>query len=657
MQQVKIEHISQPKTPYTLGEQPAAKMGKNIRLTLFVLTFLISIIVGLAINYSRPAVYLSNATLLTSAATAVDQSSREVDFQHVTIQKQKLLGVELLTEALSRVKSVENDLQLADLTLTDIRNMLNVEPIEDTNLLNMFATGPEPEVLPLVINTWIDVYLEVRALSVKNSADNTVGRVKDELIELDSKIEQARKEIDLFRKANDISSITREENELPATLISLTKAFNNANEEVLKTKAKLDAINQAIAKGEAVVPKQELTSLTELEREYRGLKEKLAEFDKNFTRDYLQFKGSMKHIPEQIEKLERQIKQKRAIGRGVVWTEVSQNYYAAKQVLDKVRRQLDQHKLKAANFTTLFSEHKKRVEDLEAMELLTRETQDRLLKIESKQFEKYPQVDVVERASINKQAVSPDYNLGLALAVFTSLLLAFFAVWFRGFLMQGQAPVEQDSYDLPMAAWLGERDQGKFSVQKTDDRYIKQQTVGELPQLAVNQQLTEAEVQKLLTQGDKNTQLVILLLLSGLAVDEISSLTLEQIKSEFAAIEVLGRSPRTLTVGRGLQERLDESLYRKRLWEQQESLSIEEINAMLYCSAIDIGLSDVEETLADALRNKYIIFLVEQGLRLTALSEVFGFQSAIELAAYASFSPEGEGVDIDQVQLIYPVCS
>lgn len=655
VQQAKIEYISNAKPSFALHDDPI-KGKRNIRLKVFVTTFLVSLVVGLVINYSRPAVYSSSATLLTSAATAVDESSQDVDFQHVTIQKQKLLAADLLAETIARVKASKDSEQIVTLTISDIRHMLKVEPIEETNLLTMAAYGSTPEILPVIINTWIDVYLEARALSVKNAADDTVERIKNKLTELDIKINQTRNEIDLFRKKHDISSVAREENELPARLVGLTTALNDANEELLKSKAKLDAVNQAIASGQAVVPSQDQTSLTELEKEYRKLTATMAEFDKHFTRDYLQYKGSMKYIPEQIKVLEKKIRLKKKQGRGIVQTEARQAYYAARQVVENVRRQLDEHKIKAANFTTLFSKHQKLLDDLESMELMARETQDRLVKIESTQFEKYPQVDVVTRASVNLQAISPDYKMGLYIVFITSLCLAFFAVWLRQFLMQDSTPDDYRAPEVPVATWLDTLQRSQQIDPLQESSFIEQEQANGLPQLPTYKKISEANVKLLLDHGDNNTQQLILLLLSGLSLEEIESLGIEQVNLELSTIHLYGQNSRVIPVGGRLHKKLNDALQSGQLWQAKEQLSVEDMNAMLYCSAVDIGFDNLEQPLSEILRKSYIIYLVEQGLRLTELVKIIGQTTPVELAGYAAFSPIGGGCDIEQVNVIYPLC-
>ncbi len=649
-QQPKIEYFSQPNVQYATESPVLGDEAFPMRFKIFVFSFLFCLFFGLIVNYARPAVYQSSATLLTLAATAVDQNSSDVDFQHVTIQRQKLLGFELLSAVLSRIKSQGEK----NLTLTDIRNMLRVEAIENTNLLEMVAKGGDPEILPLVINTWIDVYLDVRALSVKKSAQNTVELVKSELIELGAKIAQTEKELDQFRKANDIHSMEREENELPATLQSLTQALNNANEERVKSKAKLDAINMAIANGQTVVPEQEQRSLSQLEKRHQELTEKMAEFDKRFTRDYLEFQPSLKFIPEQIKQLEHDIAEQRKRGKSIVWTEASQNYHAARQVVAEIRQQLDAHKAKATNFSALFSKHQKLVADLEAFELINRETRERLLKIESKQFDKYPQVDVVERASINRQAISPDYNIGALFVLIMSLVLAFLVVWFTDFLMRGQE--KKSTFNFPISAWFTNAEHHEAITQQRATEVIEQQKQNGLSHLPKYEKLSVDDIQILLKHADKKTRQLILLLLSGLTVSEISALSIEQIKHQGSIIQLGGVSSRDVTVGKRLQMLLIESIQAGFLWGLQEDISVEYLNAMLYCCEVDVGLIPEDGLLAETLRQTYVIYLVEQGIRLSLLDCIVGYQSPLELAGYAEYSPSAGGCEIEDILLIYPGC-
>ena len=149
---------------------------------------------------------------------------------------------------------------------------------------------------------------------------------------------------------------------------------------------------------------------------------------------------------------------------------------------------------------------------------------------------------------------------------------------------------------------------------------------------------------------------MILLLLSGLTLEEISDLVIEQINIDHSVVQLSGVSPRSITIGKRLQAILTESVQSGFLWGQQEVISLENLNAMLYCSIVDTGLNELDGMLAETLRQTYIIYLVEQGVRLALLSKIVGYLSPLELAGYAEFSSPEEGCDVEQIQLIHPAC-
>jgi succinoglycan biosynthesis transport protein ExoP len=366
--------------------------------------------------------------------TAVDRESGAADIQHVAIQKQILLGHELIAETLSRLKASTTADAEIKLTPADIQNFLNVEPVTDTNIVEIRAEGTDPEFLPRLVNTWVDVYLDARAEEIKKLTGNTTHIIEDELIGLTEKINSKRTKLEDFRKINDISSTGRDENEPLARLNGLNDSLNKASEDEVIAKANLDAIKLAISHDQAVVPAQDQGSLQNLETRLQELKEKLAEFDKKFTRDYLDKQPTLKIIPEQIKKLEAEIENKRQYGKKIVLTEAENNYAAAQQTVKEIRAQLDESKKQAAAFTSKFTEHEALKTDLEGLEKLYRETQERLVQIETSQRKKYPQVTVIDRAYVSFDPIRPYYSRDALIALVSSILFGlFFGMDFRLF--------------------------------------------------------------------------------------------------------------------------------------------------------------------------------------------------------------------------------
>ncbi len=623
---------------------------RSHRLIIFVIVFLVSAVISLSYNYSRPAIYRSSATLLTSAMTAVDRESGAADIQHVAIQKQILLGHELIAETLSRLKaSTTADAELK-LTPADIQNFLNVEPVTDTNLVEIRAEGTDPEFLPRLVNTWVDVYLDARAEEIKKLTGNTTHIIEDELKGLTEKINSKRTELEDFRKINDISSTGRNENEPLARLNGLNDSLNKASEDEVIAKANLDAIKLAISHDQAVVPAQDQGSLQNLETRLQELKEKLAEFDKKFTRDYLDKQPTLKIIPEQIKKLEAEIENKRQYGKKIVQTEAENNYVAAQQTVKEIRAQLDESKKQAAAFTSKFTEHEALKTDLEGLEKLYRETQERLVQIETSQREKYPQVSVIDRAYVSFDPIRPYYSRDALIALVSSILLGLFSVWIFDYLTRKQeqpAAITLSGIHMynPAAADM-------LSYQKTAAMPLEQKQTNTLAS-PIHKELSSHQLRILLNASNLKGKQLISLLLSGLSLDEAASLKTGQIDLEMATINVAGSMPRTLGISNSLKALFAQSGGHP-AWDADNPIASDDLTATLLCAAVDSGLPNPGEITAEAIRHSYITYLVRQGLRLSDLEQITGYLEPSVISSYSAYSPPQQGRGIDDIELLHP---
>jgi len=623
---------------------------RSYRFIIFMIVFLVSAVISLTYNYSRPAIYRSSATLLTSAMTAIDQNSATADVQHVAIQKQILLGHELIAETLSRLKASPTADSVLKLTPTDIQSVMNVEPVTGTNLVEIQAEGADPDFLPRLINTWIDVYLDARAEDVKQLTTATTNIIEGELSGLTDKINSARANLEAFRKNNDISSTGREENEPLARLNGLNASLNKASEEAVKAKANLDAIKSAIANDQAVVPEQEQGSLQNMEKRLQDLREQLTDLDKRFTRDYLAKLPALKIIPEQIKKLEAEIKNKLDYGKKIVLTEAVNNYAAAQQTVKEVRAQLDESKKQATAFSSKFTEHEALKTDLEGLEKLYRETQERLVQIQTSHKEKYPQVTVISRAYLSTDPVRPNYSRDALIALVGSILLGLFIVWIFDYLTRKQ---EQPSpitlagihmYNPALADGL--------TFQQPAVQSIEQRQLNALAS-PLHRELSVHQLRILLDASNLKGKQVISLLLSGLTLDEAASLKADQIDMEQATITITGSEPRILTINTALKSLFAQSGGRP-VWDADKPASSDELAAALLCAAVDSGLPKPGEITAEAIRHSYIAYLVRQGLRLADLEQITGNLESSVISSYSAYSPPQKGLGIDDIELLHP---
>ena len=653
---------------FSRPEPPHIPWYKARRFIVFTLTFLLSAILSLSYLYSRPALYRSYATLLTVAQTAIDEISSKADIQHVAIQRQILTGQELLNETLTLLDqnqqqdiNRESRVTLAQLTIAELRNMLTVEAVPDTNLVELAAQGYQAEILKPIINTWIEVYLQRRGDEIKQTTGLTIEILQEELSGLEKKVLIKRTELEIFRSNNNITSLGREnifENQSLAKFRGLNQSLSVANEEAIKAKAKLDAINRAIEQGKVVVPSEDVRSMRFLERKLQKLQKKLTDFDEKYTRQYLELNPGLNVLPQQIKALELEIQKKRNIGKSIVLTEAEREYDAARQTLHETQLQLKEHNKEATAFSSKFSEHESLLSDLEGLEVLQRETQERLIQIEAKQAEKFPQVKVIERAFYPRDPISPNYTRDAIIAFVSSIILGLFGVWIVDYLTRKE--IQTTTISVTGSNLYRDMAPGLISTYAQKQEQLNQNSSQSLQhdeshklENDLHQELNVNEIDELLESSDIKAKQLISLLLSGLSLGEISRLTGVDFDFNNNSINISGEENRSIPLNPALKT-LFEHIEPCPVWFRGESIAVKKLEAILIYASVDAGLAESQNITADSLSYSYILYLVKQGIRLSELVQVIGDVDPGMLSQYSRYSPEKKGLPLGEINLLYP---
>ncbi|WOJ92778.1 hypothetical protein R0135_13415 [Congregibacter variabilis] len=414
----------------TLSAEDDDKAHGRARRRIFTLSALTVLVIGLLYTAFQPAVYQSSATVLMSAPTAIDEQMLDADVQGVTIQRRTLTGSEITRDLVARLKQD----YASDLDPLELRRILDVVPVPETNLLELTATGAERELLPPLVETWIDVYTSVRTRDIENRKSQTLTEVQDELDGLADKLASARLALEQFRADNEIISMERQENAVLAQLDGLNTSLNNAVEEEVRSKSYLDTLRASLSAGEQVVPQSERSDVAAMSQQLAELKSRLGELRARYTDDYIRKDPRLREIPEQVEKLELELGQAYARGTQAELNNAEREYAAARESVANLNRRLDEHKKAVADFNTIYATHQALAEDLARLEELNRETQARQVQIQVRQVDKYPQVSVIDWPAPEAPRIGPPYLMLLGGTLLAAIGAGIFGAWLYSYL-------------------------------------------------------------------------------------------------------------------------------------------------------------------------------------------------------------------------------
>ena len=637
------------------------------RFRIFIASSLLCATLGLIFDFSRPAVFSSSAVLLTVTPGRVGAEIVDPSLQHALIQKNLLSAKETIDAALQQLQ-LEGYSQDSLPDSGQFQRMLSVVPLEATNLVEVSAEGGNAEILPILLNTLVSAYAQSRSEAIAAAVAETSSALLKQQLNMEEQVASKRKELEDFRADNNILTLGRNENEVYAKLTGLTQALNTALEKRVTSKAELDAIQAATAQGKTLIAPSDERAFSDLQLRQRKLRDELTELDNKYTRDYMALHPEMKAIPEQLDAVEKQIAEKEAAGKSLVLTNASRDYQAAKNAEIALQRQLDDYKQTALTFSNSFSRHEAKTEELIQLEEHKRVIQQHITELHIEQQQKYPQIDVIEPAYLSSKAIRPYYWRDAAYIAGGSLLLGLLAIWLFEFLRRAQSQAE--SYPPP-PNYVTVLDPG---LRATADRAIAQAnlagqlpgetntTLGYLPDSTkastALRELDETTLKNLLTAADLPTQQLITLLLSGLRPDELTAISADSLVLTGQANEqqiVLNTAhPRILALSPVLQQLLEKTQGSPQWIDSGEQTDTTYFNAMLNCAAIDAGLDKPSTIDSTCLHQSYICFLVRSGIKLSALGDVVGQLSPLQLTQYGRLSPPGPGLSAKEIETLHP---
>jgi succinoglycan biosynthesis transport protein ExoP len=623
------------------------------RWKVFFSVLLLSSAVGLAIVYGRDPIYRAAASILTVKPKAVDRRSEEADIEHVAIQGRLLLGEELLGRLAQRLAE-EGDDKIAG--LDQLRSILSVVPVPETNLLELRAEGEYPEQLQRAVNRWAESYEGFRAEEIEAATGRTTAELTDEQSQLQLKIEAARAELLGFREANDIVSLERDENRSLATLKGLNNSLNKAREALVEARARKMAIDEAIANGETVIPSEQKNDMTRMKLDVERTRARVADLKQKYTQRYIDRDPVLKNLPGMLNEMERELVRALELGERTVKDEAQQDVATAEASVTALERELIEHQDKVQKFTERFKEFKAMEEGLAGLEKLANENKARLAKIEVQNLKKYPPIQVVEWARVPSRPIYPDYERDLMIALAAALGLALFVTWLVEYLSERSRPSHATPY-LGVRIYPDGQTQ-TIAAPQVHNQLNHDATVAAAPPAPANlpilpRELAGAELKSLMAVADPLTAGYAALLLSGISPYELPLLHSACFDSSGDRIEVPGASRREITIGQGAWRRLEPVL--AEMAGSKMAVPLPELDQRLVGCAREAQLADPGSINALSLWHSYVLYLVRQGIDASALAARAGAIPPDVHGTMMHFAPPGGNRPLSSIEFIHPI--
>ena len=645
--------------PYSERRYEAAESLNRLvnrrRLMLFLSVLTASMLITLTYTFIRPAVYQSKATVLVTPPIINEQLGDISNSQHVGLERQTLLSHATLTATLDRLSAASGLTAGFEITLDMLDQMLDAAPVEETNLIELTATGTEKEQLPLVLGAWLETYVASHREVLAGASASETDDIRRQLDEIGQKVEAKRAALERYRSEYDIVSMERNENRILKRLNGLTDSLNKANEEKVLAQSQLSAIRQALEQGRPVGSERSEAGLVNLEDRLVDVQEQIKELEREFTPEYMSIDPRISALVRKEKLLEQKIDEKRREGGQIALAEAQQALASAEQSVSSIQRQLDEHKQQVMEFTTRFAEHEALQEELVLLETQYRDVQQRQVQLEVNKNKLFSQVAVRAHPFMPDKPIYPNYLRDAGISIGASLLLALLSVWFHDFINR---PARREAVADIHTVFVSTPERGAIQ-QQTPDRLSYSETPRALEQ-PLPRELSNTEVLAQLDAADPQTRLLIVCLMSGLNTEELRSLRWRDVDLDTGVIQV-HQTDRSVAISPPMQAAIAACMPTQGgpdtpLWQNAsgETLSGDDLEALVACAAHDAGLTRPSEVSAGTFVHTYLAYLVRKGIRLSDLAKVVGQIPPRVLATYGVFSPPGSSLPVDSVEVVYP---
>ncbi|MGQ9671288.1 MAG: tyrosine-type recombinase/integrase, partial [Desulfosoma sp.] len=474
------------------------------------------------------------------------------------------------------------------------------------------------------------------------------------------------KDLEIFRRVNDIVSLQREENQLVARLRGLNDSLTRARERLTHARARLQSLEEARARGEDLLEGRELQLVTALEQKAENLRDQLHDLAQRYTERYMALDPKIRNLRSQLERTEEKIRVTKVQAQAAVVNAARQEVVGAQRALEDLEEQVKQYKSKIQDFNEKFARHEALVEEVKSLEALVRARAQNRMHKDVAPEETVPRLSLLESPSVSERPVRPHYLRDMGIVAAGAVLLSLMGVWLVEFLQRSpeKKPPAQSTTLIFQPNVLPGPESGHKPLPAPSHAADPR---------PVWRELSPLEIQAMAQKAAPQDALILGLLLSGVREDELESLRWEHVDMQRGLLTVPGTFTRTLLLP-GMCLRALDSMMKTDQAEALEGssqdqsrqahllvdahgtqLGMGEMRKRLTFLAQEAGLAAPADVTPELLRYTFLMFLVRQGIRLGALESVAGKIPDAMYAHYGAYAPPGPGKEPQAISRIMPV--
>lgn len=646
-------HYSQSANEH-MEKLEAQKMQKN-KWRVLLLTFFIVLLPALIWIWSQPAIYQSQAIIHFTYPQQIGRELSTVPEEQITLNEQRLTSYRVL-QTLSAELAQEQQLMLNPEQLDLI---LSTEAQTASRIINLMATSEQVEILEPVLSTWLALYLGLlkEETVVNNSED--IALTEDKVGALEQKIIEQREVLQAYSDEHNIISVERDENRTLSKIKGMNRSLEEADNNQASALAALETIETATNEGKVVTNPRDKARIDRMTAEIGNLQAELKSLASRYTEKYMErdpvIKGKVSNLATLEERLESLVQSSQVD----YLQELKRTLETATNNQKLLASQLDELSKQAKEFNLKLSEYKRLDNSVRQLEAQAQALKDQVIEKEvEKPYE--ARINVLEQPFVPSFPIGPAYWLQSAIAAAAAILVSLMALLVYSFIMRQKQSASMTNYTVvPPAAMLGQQQDPMLAHQQQAKLGHQQTPLGLSHQTdaASLRLLSETECKTLYQVANDQGKLVISLILSGVSQLELEQLEMSSLNLADRQLILAGLHERTIALTEKqcqLVNTLGQSSQNAgKVWPSE--FTGEDFNQIIINSAHDAGVAFPEQLTLKVLRHTYLTYLVTQGARLNDLEKIAGSINPAELGQYRAVNRQGNPLDIDQINTVYPL--